>query len=286
LEKAHSLDPYHYKIVYHLALQHAKLRQMNEALECVRISLGLNKSFADCWNLLALILSSYKQYGDALKVCKVGLKECSDVNLLITKAKLEQILGDSTDAISTLKQAFVQLKDQSVNLKERDEPMNDSDRKSTRSLESSIKESIAEQESFDHKSVIYTHAMSVYSDTVSPEDEESQIAQGGTILLWLASAQIFCELGQFKDASVCVQEARNISNLSSDVNFYEGFIEELQKKNGEAMLSYEKALAVDSSHKESLIHLGELYHNQKKYLLAEKYLTAAVRQDLNCHEAW
>jgi len=154
-------------------------------------------------------------------------------------------------------------------------------------VESSIKESVGDTDSFDHKSVIYTHTMSVYSDAAGAADEEeSEISQVGTIYLWLAGAQLFCELGQFKDASACVQEGRNLSNLSPDVLFYEGFIEESQQKNEEAMRCYEKALTIDSSHKETLIHLGVLYHKQEKYLLAEKCLATVVREDLNCHEAW
>jgi hypothetical protein len=41
----------------------------------------------------------------------------------------------------------------------------------------------------------------------------------GRIDLWLATAEVFCELGQYKDAATCVQEAKNISSLSPQVFF-------------------------------------------------------------------
>jgi len=176
-------------------------------------------------------------------------------------------------------------KKQSIVKTERDPTMNEIDKKSVKSIESSVRDSVVDNESTEHKSFIYTHTMSVYSDGF-PEEEEYQIDQVGTINLWLSAARLFCDLGQFKDASICVQEARNLSNLSPDVLFYVGYIEEKQQKNDDAMRSYEKALAIDSSHKETLIHLGVLYHKQKKYYLAEKCLSSVVREDLNSHEAW
>lgn len=52
------------------------------------------------------------------------------------------------------------------------------------------------------------------------------------------------------------------------------------------MENYEKALAIDSTHKESLIHLAIAYHKQNKLLQAEKALSTVVRNDPTCHEAW
>lgn len=52
------------------------------------------------------------------------------------------------------------------------------------------------------------------------------------------------------------------------------------------MEGYEKALAIDSSHIQSLIQLAILYHKQGKLMLAEKALHNVVRHDPTCHEAW
>jgi tetratricopeptide (TPR) repeat protein len=66
----------------------------------------------------------------------------------------------------------------------------------------------------------------------------------------------------------------------------EGKIKEAQQKNNDAMSFYEKALAINSMHKESLIHLGILYHKQERYMLAEKALMNVVRNDPTSHEGW
>ncbi len=63
--------------------------------------------------------------------------------------------------------------------------------------------------------------MSVYSDGGLENDRTEEENTGvGTVDLWLASAELFSQLGQAKDASNCIQEARNISVLSPDV-FYQ-----------------------------------------------------------------
>ena len=46
---------------------------------------------------------------------------------------------------------------------------------------------------------------------------------------------------------------------------------ELQQKNIEAIECYEKALAIDSNHQLSLIHLALLYHKQGSRITSFKY---------------
>jgi len=157
-----------------------------------------------------------------------------------------------------------------------------------KSVESSIIKEKTETDSFDKKSYIYTHTMSVVSDGLDNNlTNREERAQGvGRVDLWLGTAELFCELKKFKEASMCLQEAKNLSSLCADIYFMEGFIEESQLRYEEATKWYEKALSIDSRHQESLTHLGTIYCEQQKYFEAEKCLTSFVRCDLTCHQAW
>ncbi|KAF9964788.1 hypothetical protein BGZ70_005939 [Mortierella alpina] len=60
---------------YHLALQLAEMKEISRATEAVKQSLNLNSAHLPSWHLLALLLSSQKDYKRALDICTVGLKE-------------------------------------------------------------------------------------------------------------------------------------------------------------------------------------------------------------------
>src|SRR4051794_41073356 len=79
LEEAYNRDSQDPKIAYHLALQYAHLRQIDQALIKVRASLNLFTGYSHSWNLLALLLSARQQYADALQVTKAALTHCFDV---------------------------------------------------------------------------------------------------------------------------------------------------------------------------------------------------------------
>lgn len=150
-------------------------------------------------------------------------------------------------------------------------------------MESSVKD--FETESSDRKSIIYTHTMSVYSDSLEDIQKEAKVGVG-RLDLWLGITELFCELGQYSDALKSIQEARNLSSLSPEVFFQEGLIHEAQQHFQEAKGFYERALSINTHHKESRIHLAILHHNQKQFMLAEQHLMNVVRNDPSCHEAW
>lgn len=92
--------------------------------------------------------------------------------MLVTRAKLEQILGNPNQALMTLKEAFVLWKkmdqfEKKIQKQNENAFKIESDRKS---MESSVKD--FDTESLDRKSVIYTHTMSVYSDPADNERRE------------------------------------------------------------------------------------------------------------------
>ncbi|KAF9194555.1 hypothetical protein BGZ51_009118 [Haplosporangium sp. Z 767] len=75
LEKAIEIFPQAYEGHYQLALQLAEMREVSKAIEAVKESLNFNSSHVPSWHLLALLLSSQKDYERALNICSVGLKE-------------------------------------------------------------------------------------------------------------------------------------------------------------------------------------------------------------------
>ncbi|KAI1311552.1 hypothetical protein EDD11_003434 [Mortierella claussenii] len=84
-EKATKIFPEAFDAHYHLAFQLAEMREISKAVTAVKQSLNFNPSHIPSWHLLALLLSSQKDYERALDVCSIALKE-SDWDLAQTDA--------------------------------------------------------------------------------------------------------------------------------------------------------------------------------------------------------
>jgi len=84
-EKAIEAAPLDFEGHYYLARQLAEMREISRAITAVKQSLSANASHLPSWHLLALLLSSQKDYERALNICSVGLKE-SDWDLPHTDA--------------------------------------------------------------------------------------------------------------------------------------------------------------------------------------------------------
>ncbi|KAF9567690.1 hypothetical protein EC968_003189 [Mortierella alpina] len=74
-EKAIETAPMAFDGHYYLALQLAEMKEIPRAIEAVKHSLNLNSAHLPSWHLLALLLSSQKDYKRALDICSIGLKE-------------------------------------------------------------------------------------------------------------------------------------------------------------------------------------------------------------------
>ncbi|KAG0353593.1 hypothetical protein BGZ54_002181 [Gamsiella multidivaricata] len=82
-EKAIQVSPTIFDAHYYLALQLAEMREVAKAIAAVKQSLSHNASHIPSWHLLALLLSSQKDYERALNICSIALKE-SDWDLAQT----------------------------------------------------------------------------------------------------------------------------------------------------------------------------------------------------------
>ncbi|KAF9101372.1 hypothetical protein BGX27_011502 [Mortierella sp. AM989] len=86
--------PHGYEGHYLLALQLAEMREVPKAILAVKESLGINPSHIPSWHLLALLLSSQKDYERALNICAVGLRESEWDNPLTDGFSASQIDGE------------------------------------------------------------------------------------------------------------------------------------------------------------------------------------------------
>lgn len=94
-EKAIEAAPLDFEGHYYLARQLAEMREISKAIVAVKQSLSANASHIPSWHLLALLLSSQKDYERALNICSVGLKE-SDWDLSHTDAlSCSQLEGEN-----------------------------------------------------------------------------------------------------------------------------------------------------------------------------------------------
>ncbi|KAG0291457.1 hypothetical protein BGZ96_005182 [Linnemannia gamsii] len=75
LENAIKVAPGAFDSQYLLAFQYAEMREIAKAIHTVKQSISLNSSHIPSWHLLALLLSSQKDYERALSICAVSLKE-------------------------------------------------------------------------------------------------------------------------------------------------------------------------------------------------------------------
>jgi tetratricopeptide (TPR) repeat protein len=76
--RAYSLDGNDYLAVFHLALQLAFMRKINESMKFVKEALRLRNDHLHSLHLLALLLSVQKQYGESLDLVNAALDEYPD----------------------------------------------------------------------------------------------------------------------------------------------------------------------------------------------------------------
>lgn len=76
------------------------------------------------------------------------------------------------------------------------------------------------------------------------------------------------------------------AQMSADIHFSEGMINESTKRIDEAILEYERALLMDNDHKHALLRLGVIHFQQKKHTISRSLLQQAVRVDPTYYPAW
>ncbi|OQV15685.1 Tetratricopeptide repeat protein 7B [Hypsibius exemplaris] len=93
-------DPGDFLVHYHLALEYCLLRQLQDAFRAVKKCLRINMDFLPAHHLLALLLSCWKRYEEALNVLeKVEMEFEEDIEVGLTKIRLQAAVKGADDAL-------------------------------------------------------------------------------------------------------------------------------------------------------------------------------------------
>eukprot|EP01132_Coremiostelium_polycephalum_P006060 gene6060-7549_t len=303
LKKAYLLDPYDYRNSYHLALIYADIRDTPNGIKYIHESLALNPNDSSSWNLLALLLSSNKNYELAYRSCKHGLSESpSNIDLLLTKAKIELALDDAPQALITYKSIFTHLSKNSLTSNDifddsESLPRNrytsgpssivsfdvKSTATDTKSHRSAALQSITETDNLEDS----PGGKDVLKATTSSHAFVSNREVNRKVRLWLSLAEAFTQHRMFEDAASCLSQAESINPTNPDVFYQQGYLLEKQDFKLDAIANYQKALAIDASHTNTAIRMAVYHLVEDDLLMAENNLTTILRSyDPTSHLAW
>ncbi|XP_059174334.1 tetratricopeptide repeat protein 7B-like [Physella acuta] len=298
-KKAHELDPEDYLSAFHLALQYANLRRINDAIEYTKKSLKHRCDFIHSLHLLTLLLSARKQHEDAMVLIDAALDEYPDnLSLLMTKAKLQKVVNGPEEALQTYQKMLKLWKD----MHEMDIADDGSDSKSKARDRTWDKRSLAQitlnefnergSGSIRAESFAASRIEKALSDLASSMNSSFQPRAGPQrswiiqAQIWLNLAELYLSLNQVEEAQGCVNETFQLFPHSVYVFFMKGLVNEHKGNLTEAKICYENAVSVNPTHSKSLYHLGIVLHKLGDNRLAEKILRDVVNLDPCFHKAW
>ncbi|RUS75974.1 hypothetical protein EGW08_016256 [Elysia chlorotica] len=298
---AQELDPKDYLCAFHLGLQCANMRRIQEAINYTKLSLRHRNDFIHSLHLLALLLSARKQHEEAMNLIEAALYEYPDnLSLLMTKAKLQKIVRGPEEALATYKMMLKLWKDlHEVDVEEGSDPVTKGNEKNIWDRRSHAVTSISEftdrgsgRGSMRADSVAASRVEKALSDLASSMNSSLQPRVGPQrsyfiqAQIWLSLAELYLSLNQVNEAQSCVQETFQLFPHSVYVFYLKGLLFEHRGYLTEARVCFENAVAVNPSHTKSLYHLGIVLHKQGDNRLAEKTLRDVVNIDPCFHKAW
>ncbi|XP_054894134.1 tetratricopeptide repeat protein 7B-like isoform X2 [Poeciliopsis prolifica] len=287
LQRAQRMYPNDPQISFYMALQLALTRMVPEGLVYVRQSLQEGGDNVHTLLLLVLLLSSMKQYDNALKTLEMALIEHPEnFNLLYAKVKLDAMCRGPEEAILTCKR-MLQIWKSTYNL--------------TLPRISGLHSSLLD------KAIRQFNTLTL-ADVSDPDDAASRLEQAlseeasphgsgvpkhGPLDAWLTLAQIWLHAAEVyigmkrpEEATACTQEAAHLFPTSHNTFYMRGQIAELRGNIAEAKTCYEEALCVCPTHAKSMQRLGVVLLQLESYSLAEKILRDGVRLDSTSHGMW
>lgn len=112
-EKAVQMDPNDHLSEYYLALQHAIMYNIPEALVHIRIALTLRAEHAHSLHLFGLLLTANHRSNEGMRIIEDALDEFPDnINLMHARAHLELYLKGAEPALNTLQRMILVWKEQ------------------------------------------------------------------------------------------------------------------------------------------------------------------------------
>ncbi|KAL5781651.1 hypothetical protein ACOSP7_006680 [Xanthoceras sorbifolium] len=105
---------------------------------------------------------------------------------------------------------------------------------------------------------------------------------------WLDLANVYISLSQWRDAEVCLSKSKAINSYSASGFHSAGLLHEGKGLHREALISFRKALDVDSAHVPSLISVARVLRQigGESVVTARSFITDALRIDSKNPSAW
>ncbi|CAN7994920.1 unnamed protein product, partial [Ixodes hexagonus] len=313
--RAQSADAYYHLPEFHLALHYAEVRQLSNAVQHAKRALELNPEHLPSLHLLALLLSAQKQHAEALQLITATLEEYPDcLNLLYTKAHLEDYCLGPEEALLTSKQMLLQWKAYyeaelksdfahtglrrvtscnrgSFHVRSADF----SDRESGHSIAAAARVEQALSEALSPggaggatvgAGAAHHHGAGGTEAGVGRDRRGPQALWLLQLQVWLLIAELYLKMEQLSEAEACILEASNIYPLSHQlmVLVSEGRISLVEGQP--AYLGFHPWW--DARRLPFLLppQQGLVYHYLGSSQLAEKTLRDAVAIDPMCHQSW
>ena len=282
-KKAAELDPQSVEFIFSYAIQLAQRRDISASREKVQDALTLEHSNIKCLHLLALLLTSDKQFTEALLICDIALREHSDnlslvrtkVLLLLAVNEVHQALQSCKDALKIWQNLYPDEMSGLVNAVTQD----------TQSLSDlPIRSLERDEHSFNFNADIASdtgssHFSTSYYSSVNP----SAIMQAQ---IWCMVAEVFIKGEKKSDANLCVQEAQMLASYLPAVSVTNGKTLESENQLQIALDQYNNALVLQPYNSITLMHIGRVMHVQGNHQEAEKHLRESISIDRFNHEAW
>ncbi|KAL4237904.1 Tetratricopeptide repeat protein 7B [Mactra antiquata] len=302
-QKAHILDPNDYLSLFHLALQVATLRQIEEAVKYTKLALKYYSDHIHSLHLLVLLLTTQKQYQDAIDLVNAALEEYPDnISLLFTKSKIEEVFYGSEVALNTCRNMMKLWKKlDEINFEESEKSSGHHHQKASLTTDRSQfdrkSQAFLQLNEFQDRdtgsiraeSLAVSHIEQTLSDLASSSIDEggSQSFSGSRTLrlqgqIWMNLSELYLTLDKVEEAESCLREATSLFPLSHQ----KGRIYEHKNKFQEAKEAYESAISLNPFHTKSLQHLGMVLHYIDSNKLAEKVLRDAVNADPTSNKSW
>jgi tetratricopeptide repeat protein 7 len=304
--KAHSLDPSDFLPLYHIAHCHAILRQINKAIDHIQLALKLKPDDKDSMHLLALLLTSTKNYDEAHTIICKSCALYDDCELLFTKIKIEEILYDFNQTVASFLSLIVIFKQSSLS-NEASAVIINQQQGSTRnyatpgggggSAENWSTFEAASLLSLQHnyklnETIGKTSTMLLEADQLALKYGYSHV-KSHEIQQILVLVRILTQIGEFylrheklNDAEQCCQEISVIHPMSYLHIYLKGRIFEFKQDYLQAKLCYQNALSINPHHISSLQQMAIVLCRMQNFHLAEKMIRDAISLNSSLPDSW
>lgn len=311
-KKANTLDPNDYLSYFHIARCYAIFRQINEAIEWVQKALKFKPDDKDSLHLLALLLTSTKNYEDAHTVITKACALFDDFEILFTKIKIEEILYGFNYSVNSLLNLIMVYKQKLASPNENMSTRSSSAMSLSQPvLVNTAKNAANPNQNVENWSTFETASLlnlqneyninESIGKTITALVQSDQIAlkygnaynQSQNVEQLLILIRLLTQIGEFylrhdrlNDAEMCCQEMASIHPMSYLYIYLKGRIFEYKEEYVHAKLCYQNALSINPYHIPSLQQISLVLCQLENYHLAEKMIRDAIALNSSMPELW